>query len=183
MQAMFKSELAKLAGVSSRTFRRYLATRRPILTAMGVSPFARKLPPQAVHYISEDYCIDIPPCLKWLMSHFNNKHSSRVPRYPNPRKVVGFCDFEFAFPFEGGLGGSATLLVRFLGASEKMNKFLRFNLKNKIKKNFFLSKRSERDKTLSKCCTFVPGKRARPVVALPAKNHMEPSLLGSIEII
>ena len=62
MQAMFKSELAKLAGVSTRTFRRYLATRRAILTAMGVSPFARKLPPQAVHYISEDYCIDIPPC-------------------------------------------------------------------------------------------------------------------------
>jgi hypothetical protein len=60
MQAMFKSELAKLAGVSSRTFRRYLATRRAILTAMGVSPFARKLPPHVVHYISEDYCIDIP---------------------------------------------------------------------------------------------------------------------------
>ena len=35
---MFKSELAKLAGVSSRTFRRYLATRRAILTAMGVIP-------------------------------------------------------------------------------------------------------------------------------------------------
>ena len=67
MQAMFKSELAKLAGVSSRTFRRYLATRRAILTAMGVSPFARKLPPHVVHYISEDYCIDIPPCIKWLL--------------------------------------------------------------------------------------------------------------------
>ena len=67
MQAMFKSELAKLAGVSSRTFRRYLATRRAILTAMGVSPFARKLPPYVVHYISEDYCIDIPPCIKWLL--------------------------------------------------------------------------------------------------------------------
>ena len=60
MQAMYKSELAKLAGVSNRTFRRYLATRRSVLTAMGVSPFARKLPPQAVHYISEDYCIDLP---------------------------------------------------------------------------------------------------------------------------
>ena len=59
---MFKSELAKLAGVSSRTFRRYLATRRAILTAMGVSPFSRKLPPHAVRYISEDYCIDLPPC-------------------------------------------------------------------------------------------------------------------------
>jgi len=39
IKAMFKSELAKLAGVSSRTFRRYLATRRAILTTMGVSPF------------------------------------------------------------------------------------------------------------------------------------------------
>ena len=55
-----KSELARLAGVSSRTFRRYLATRRAIFTAMGISPFARKLPPQAVRYISEDYCIDVP---------------------------------------------------------------------------------------------------------------------------
>ena len=27
-----------------------------------------------------------------------------------------------ASPFEGGLGGSAPLLIRFLGASEKMNK-------------------------------------------------------------
>jgi len=60
MKAMYKSELARLAGVSSRTFQRYLVTRRPILTAMGVSPFTRKLPPQAVQYISEDYCIDIP---------------------------------------------------------------------------------------------------------------------------
>ena len=49
------------------------------------------------------------------------KDSTRVPRYQKARKVVGFCDFEFASPFEGGLGGSAPLLVRFLGANEKMN--------------------------------------------------------------
>jgi len=72
---MFKSELAKLAGVSSRTFRRYLATRRAILTAMGVSPFARKLPPQAVYYISEDYCIDIPDSAAIIKLH------RVVPRY------------------------------------------------------------------------------------------------------
>ena len=83
---MFKSELAKLAGVSSRTFRRYLATRRPILTAMGVSPFARKLPPQAVHYISEDYCIDSPPCIKWLLrllSPFLRGGASRDVKNPS----------------------------------------------------------------------------------------------------
>jgi hypothetical protein len=45
-----------------------------------------------------------------------------VPRYQNTGEVVGFCGFEFASPYVGGLGGSAPLLVRFLGASEKMNK-------------------------------------------------------------
>ena len=56
-----KSELAKMANVSPRTFSRYLATRRHILNAMGISPKAQKLPPQAVRYICEDYCIDLPP--------------------------------------------------------------------------------------------------------------------------
>ena len=59
-----KKELAELAGVSRRTFSRYLATRRHILDAMGISPKAQKLPPQAVRYICEDYCIDLPPSLQ-----------------------------------------------------------------------------------------------------------------------
>ena len=59
-----KSELARLADVSPRTFRRYLATRRHILDAMGISPRAQKLPPQTVRYICEDYCIDLPPDLQ-----------------------------------------------------------------------------------------------------------------------
>ena len=52
-----KSELARLADVSPRTFCRYLASRRHILTAMGISPKAQKLPPQAVK-------IDLPPALQ-----------------------------------------------------------------------------------------------------------------------
>ena len=59
-----KKQLAKLADVSPRTFSRYLATRRHILDAMGISPKAQKLPPQAVKYICEDYCIDLPPDLQ-----------------------------------------------------------------------------------------------------------------------
>ena len=59
-KAMYKSELARLAGVSSRTFARYLATRRQILSGMGVSQYAQMLPPRAVKYVSEDYCIDLP---------------------------------------------------------------------------------------------------------------------------
>ena len=42
-----------------------------------------------------------------------------VPAYQNERATGGAV----ASPFEGGLGGNAPLLVRFLGASEKMNKF------------------------------------------------------------
>lgn len=55
-----KKKLAELAGVSPRTFTRYLASRRHILEAMGVLPNARLLPPQAVKYVCEDYCIDLP---------------------------------------------------------------------------------------------------------------------------
>ena len=55
-----KKRLAELAGVSERTFSRYLATRRRILDEMGVSPHARLSPPQAVMYVCEDYCIDLP---------------------------------------------------------------------------------------------------------------------------
>ena len=59
-----KSTLAKLADVSPRTFSRYLASRRHIFDSMGISPKAQKLPPQAVRYICEDYCIDLPPSLQ-----------------------------------------------------------------------------------------------------------------------
>ena len=55
-----KRQLAKLAGVSERTFSRYLASRRHILEEMGINPHARLLPPQAVKYVCEDYCIDLP---------------------------------------------------------------------------------------------------------------------------
>ena len=59
-----KKKLAELADVSPRTFSRYLATRRHILDEMGISPKAQLLPPQAVKYICEDYCIDLPPELQ-----------------------------------------------------------------------------------------------------------------------
>ena len=59
MKAMYKSELAKLAGVSNSTFYRFLKTRRSVLEAMGISIYAKKLPPNIVKYISEEYCIDL----------------------------------------------------------------------------------------------------------------------------
>ena len=70
-----KSTLARLADVSPRTFSRYLQTRRHVLDAMGISPKSQKLPPQAVRYICEDYCIDLPPELQ------NQDALSKSPLY------------------------------------------------------------------------------------------------------
>ena len=72
-----KHDLAKLAGVSDRTFCRYLKSRRHILDAMGVDPHARLLPPQAVKYLCEDYCIDLPEELQ------DERAISASPLYQN----------------------------------------------------------------------------------------------------
>ena len=64
MKAMYKSELARLAGVSTNTFRRYLNSRREVLAEMGVTPRSQTLPPRAVSYVVDDYCIDIPEEMK-----------------------------------------------------------------------------------------------------------------------
>ena len=84
-----KNTLAKLADVSPRTFRRYLQSRRHILDAMGISPRAQKLPPQAVRYICEDYCIDLPPELQdqdalnksSIYQHFLRHLQERAPLF------------------------------------------------------------------------------------------------------
>ena len=60
MRTMYKSELARLAGVSASTFRRYLNSRRDVLSAMGVAPRSKMLNPKAVRFVIEDYCIDLP---------------------------------------------------------------------------------------------------------------------------
>lgn len=72
-----KKELAELAGVSPRTFARFLKTRQHVLEAMGVTPKTQKLPPQAVRYICEDYCIDLPPELQ------DQEALSKSPLYQN----------------------------------------------------------------------------------------------------
>ena len=56
---MYKSELARLAGVSPRTFQRYMVSRQNVLEKMGVSLHAHLLPPQVVKYICDDYGIEI----------------------------------------------------------------------------------------------------------------------------
>ena len=59
MKSMSKSQLADSAGVSYSTFYRFLKMQRHALSAMGVSIYAQKLPPHAVRYICDNFCIDI----------------------------------------------------------------------------------------------------------------------------
>ena len=59
MKAMLKSELAAAAGVSRETFRRWLQSDADYLRSIGVNPNARILPPKAVKYLIDKYCIDL----------------------------------------------------------------------------------------------------------------------------
>ena len=60
MKAMSKQKLAKLAGVSRRTFSRWIATRQEALERMGVKSTSHLLPPKAVKYICDEFCIILP---------------------------------------------------------------------------------------------------------------------------
>ena len=95
-----KSTLAKLAGVSYRTFSRYLKTRQPVLDMMGIPPKTQLLPPRAVRFVCEDYCIDLPEQLQdqddldktqlyknvlIYLQHWENEHFEKMRL--NTRKI------------------------------------------------------------------------------------------------
>ena len=61
MKSMLKSELAAAAGVSGKTFRRWLLTDEKFLCEKGVKPKTKMLPPNVVKYLIEKYCIDVHP--------------------------------------------------------------------------------------------------------------------------
>ena len=74
-RSISKLQLTLCAGVCPRVFAYYLESRREILEAMGVSVIAKKLPPEAVKYVCEDYCIDLPPHLQ------DQKALAKAPEY------------------------------------------------------------------------------------------------------
>lgn len=59
MKSMLKSELADLAGVSNRTFQRWLKVHTDELSKLGVTTHAHLIHPQAVRWIAQQYGIDI----------------------------------------------------------------------------------------------------------------------------
>ncbi|MBQ0060347.1 MAG: DUF4248 domain-containing protein [Bacteroidaceae bacterium] len=57
MRSYTKSELAEMAGVSARTFTRWLSQHKLQLQQLGISPNAKIIPPVGVKYICDKYGI------------------------------------------------------------------------------------------------------------------------------
>ena len=59
MKSRTKIELARAAGVSPETFRRWLKTDHAFLEANNIRPTTKLFPPKVVKYLCEKYCIEI----------------------------------------------------------------------------------------------------------------------------
>lgn len=59
MKSRTKIELARAAGVSPETFRRWLKSDRAFLEANNIQPTTKLLPPKVVKYLCEKYAIDL----------------------------------------------------------------------------------------------------------------------------
>ncbi len=57
--AMYKSELARCAGISERTMSRYIKLQQPALTKIGISPKTKLLPPKAVRLLCRALDIEL----------------------------------------------------------------------------------------------------------------------------
>ena len=58
VKAMGKQELADCAGVSVRTLMRWIEPYRQELAQLGMRPNSKVLPPKAVAWIAEHFCIE-----------------------------------------------------------------------------------------------------------------------------
>ena len=59
MKAMTRQQLAARAGVSVRTLNTWFRACERELSALGLTPRMRVLPPSIVHFLAEKYCIDV----------------------------------------------------------------------------------------------------------------------------
>ena len=70
MKSYLKSELARAAGVSCSTFKRWLRQQNEKLSQWGVTPRSQLLPPVAVEWICGQYGIDEGGTLNYGVSPF-----------------------------------------------------------------------------------------------------------------
>lgn len=59
MKSAYKYLLAEAAGVSYRTFQRWLSQNQNKLAELGAKPRSRILPPKAVDWVCREYGIDL----------------------------------------------------------------------------------------------------------------------------
>ena len=59
MKSRTKIELARAAGVSPETFRRWLKSDTAFLEANGITPTTKLFPPHVVRYLCDKYAIDL----------------------------------------------------------------------------------------------------------------------------
>lgn len=59
MKAMYKCELARAAGVSTTTFKRWISKHEAELERLGNSPKAKIINPAGVEYLCRTFVIDI----------------------------------------------------------------------------------------------------------------------------
>lgn len=94
MKSYTKSELARAAGVSGDTFRRWLKTDREFLRANNVQPKTKYLPPVVVKYLCEKYCIDVWLVIGdwWLAIEYRRQSRISVPFASNlsPYSLIAF---------------------------------------------------------------------------------------------
>ena len=58
MKSKTKSEIAQAAGISTEVLRRWMMEHRRDISAMGVRPTRRLLPPKVVHYMCRELGLD-----------------------------------------------------------------------------------------------------------------------------
>ncbi len=59
MKSYYKNEVADMAGVSIRTFRRWLHRHADTLASLGCRPRDKFINPRALQWLCQEYCIDV----------------------------------------------------------------------------------------------------------------------------
>lgn len=59
MKCYYKSEIADMAGVSTRTLQRWLQRHRDKLASFGCRPRDKFLNPRALEWLCQEYCITL----------------------------------------------------------------------------------------------------------------------------
>ena len=129
-RAMYKSELAQAAGVSQRTFSRYVQLQQAELKKLGVTPQTRLLPPKAVKLLCDNLCIEI-----WKKYQIFEKFSCEPAR---ARQRYGKISYLCIVKRSDGIGAQGTKnllsgLAKFTACPERKKRKSRMETKRTIK--------------------------------------------------